>query len=79
MLGGLLLWLGLLPLGALAVLDTNLGNQTIEWVSELTPILAWTPSAEGTRVSSARRCLQERPDSILRRERTTEHRPCPGL
>ena len=34
MLGGLLLcWLGLLPLGALAVLDTNLGNQTIERVS----------------------------------------------
>ncbi|KAI0709625.1 legume-like lectin [Fomitopsis betulina] len=30
MLGGLLCWLGLLPLGALAVLDTNLGNQTIE-------------------------------------------------
>ena len=33
MLGGLLFWLGLLPLGALAVLDTNLGNQTIERVS----------------------------------------------
>lgn len=63
MLGGLLLcWLGLLPLGALAVLDTNLGNQTIERVSACLCIFILKPAGwmreEGRAVTS--RCESRR-------------------
>ena len=62
MLGGLsLCWLGLLPLGALAVLDTNLGNQTIErvsvcsWLGVHDEWLEWRVLGGGQGVAVARR------------------------